>query len=94
VTIIFAEDVGVRWSVMGCWHRAASEDAGFGRARTCERKFISKKRACSSMTITKDQYARNHCVAVNVLSQSVGVIGSMWTVCARGGSTCRITDIC
>lgn len=46
VTVMFAVEVGVRWSVRGCGWPAA----GFGRARTWERKFISRNEECSSMT--------------------------------------------
>jgi len=46
VTTTFAVDVGVKCSVSGCEWPAA----GFGRARTWDRKFISRKWAWSSMT--------------------------------------------
>ena len=53
VTRIFAVDVGVRCSVKGCERlfppAVADAAAGLGRARTCERKFISRKWAWSSM---------------------------------------------
>jgi hypothetical protein len=39
VTVMLAVDVGVRCKVRGCEWPAA----GFGRARTWERKFISRK---------------------------------------------------
>ena len=45
--MIFAVEVGVRCSVKGCGEPAI----GLGRARTCERKFISRKWACNSMTV-------------------------------------------
>lgn len=46
VTVMFAVEVGVRWSVSGCdWPKA-----GLGRARTWERKFISRNEEWSSMT--------------------------------------------
>lgn len=47
VTVMLAVDVGVRWSVRGCEFPAA----GLGKARTWERKFISRKEECSSMTV-------------------------------------------
>ena len=45
VTSILAVEVGVRCNVSGCECPAA----GLGSARTCDRKFISRKFACSSM---------------------------------------------
>jgi hypothetical protein len=51
VTIILAVDVGERCNVIGCDCPAA----GLGRARTCEMKFISRKRAWSSMTVFRQQ---------------------------------------
>ena len=47
VTKMLAVAVGVKCSASGCENPAE----GFGKARTCERKFISKNRAWSSMTV-------------------------------------------
>jgi hypothetical protein len=87
VTIMLAVDVGERCNVIGCDCPAV----GLGRARTCEIKFISRKRAWSSMTVFRQQWSKCFISATNILSQSVGVNGSILTVCAKGGSTCNET---
>ena len=46
---MLAVDVGDRCSVIGC----DCPETGLGKARTCDMKFISKNRACSSMTVER-----------------------------------------
>jgi len=56
VTSIFAVDVGVKCKVRGWCDRLASMLEGFGKARTCDKKFISRKRACNSMTVRHQRH--------------------------------------
>lgn len=44
VTIIFAVEVGDKCSVSGCAERPGDDlNVGFGRARICDRRLISRK---------------------------------------------------
>lgn len=54
VTTMLAVDVGERCNAKGCmWSACVVLKAGLGRARICDRRFSSKKVACSSITINK-----------------------------------------